>query len=95
MKYIFSDKTGTLTCNNMEFKKLCVNGISYGEKRDLKNSYKQRYNIMDKISNVDFMDQSFFEELIENKNSDIKKALIFCAVCHTIICEKNDKGLYY
>jgi hypothetical protein len=38
------------------------------------------------------MDQSFFVELIENKNTDIKKALIFCAVCHTIICEKNDKG---
>ena len=30
IEYIFSDKTGTLTCNIMEFKKLSINGISYG-----------------------------------------------------------------
>lgn len=28
--YVFSDKTGTLTCNIMEFKKLCVGKYSYG-----------------------------------------------------------------
>ena len=30
VNYIFSDKTGTLTCNIMEFKKVCVDGKSYG-----------------------------------------------------------------
>ena len=30
IEYIFSDKTGTLTCNLMEFKNINVNGISYG-----------------------------------------------------------------
>ncbi len=30
INYIFSDKTGTLTCNIMEFKKLSVMGISFG-----------------------------------------------------------------
>jgi len=30
INYIFSDKTGTLTCNIMEFKKLCVQGKSFG-----------------------------------------------------------------
>ncbi|TMW59040.1 hypothetical protein Poli38472_007185 [Pythium oligandrum] len=30
ISYVFSDKTGTLTCNVMEFRKCSINGISYG-----------------------------------------------------------------
>ena len=30
VQHIFSDKTGTLTCNQMEFKNLSINGFSYG-----------------------------------------------------------------
>jgi phospholipid-transporting ATPase len=28
--FVFSDKTGTLTQNIMEFKKISINGITYG-----------------------------------------------------------------
>ncbi len=30
IEYLFSDKTGTLTCNVMEFKKFTTGGYSYG-----------------------------------------------------------------
>ena len=30
MEYIFSDKTGTLTCNIMDFRKMSINGVGYG-----------------------------------------------------------------
>ncbi|TPX57373.1 hypothetical protein PhCBS80983_g03846 [Powellomyces hirtus] len=30
IEYMFSDKTGTLTCNLMEFRKCTINGVSYG-----------------------------------------------------------------
>jgi len=30
ISHIFSDKTGTLTCNIMDFRKCSVNGVSYG-----------------------------------------------------------------
>jgi phospholipid-transporting ATPase len=30
ISHVFSDKTGTLTCNVMEFRKCSINGVSYG-----------------------------------------------------------------
>lgn len=30
VEYIFSDKTGTLTCNVMEFKKMTCGNLAYG-----------------------------------------------------------------
>lgn len=31
VSHIFSDKTGTLTCNNMNFRKASINGVVYGQ----------------------------------------------------------------
>jgi phospholipid-transporting ATPase len=30
ISYVFTDKTGTLTCNNMDFRKMSVAGVAYG-----------------------------------------------------------------
>ena len=57
VEYIFSDKTGTLTCNEMEFKKISVNGNVYGVNRDL--DIKKFPN----VTNVDFKDKTFNDSL--------------------------------
>jgi len=57
VNYIFSDKTGTLTCNIMEFKKLCILGETYGDDR----SHDVRKQPT--VSNVDFIDAEFFNVL--------------------------------
>jgi len=61
VEYIFSDKTGTLTCNIMEFRKVSINGISFGD------DGSQNMTNFPKVSNVNFSDSLFFAAL-ENKN---------------------------
>lgn len=34
VEYVFSDKTGTLTCNIMQFKKFTAGSVSYGTSTD-------------------------------------------------------------
>jgi len=66
VEYIFSDKTGTLTCNFMEFKKVSISGESYGEDRSLT---QQEFEQKPKVSNVDFKDQVFFNRLKEGNKA--------------------------
>lgn len=79
--YLFSDKTGTLTCNMMEFKKFTINGQSYGT--------DERQTI-GKISNVDFVDPSF-----SGKNPNAFEFLLHLACCHTIISEVKNGEIEY
>ena len=61
IEYIFSDKTGTLTCNIMEYKKLSVNGRSYGEVKKGQSNYIDDISTFSKVTNVDFRDKQFFD----------------------------------
>lgn len=92
VKYIFSDKTGTLTCNIMDFKKCCINGISYGEDYSIS---KDKIMEMPKVTNVDFRDKNFFEHFNENQTDQtkfIEEMLLSIALCHTIIAENKENG---
>ena len=57
--YIFSDKTGTLTQNIMEFKRFSAGEISYGSNDPPKVDYAPG------VTNVNFFDTKF-EEHISN-----------------------------
>lgn len=61
IEYIFSDKTGTLTQNVMEFKKCTINGTSYGL------AYTEAKQGMDKRQGIDIVKES------ERWNEAIKK----------------------
>ncbi|XP_063066420.1 phospholipid-transporting ATPase ID [Engraulis encrasicolus] len=104
IKYIFSDKTGTLTQNIMSFNKCSINGKSFGNVVDHKG---YRLEITEKTPKVDFKwndlaDPKFSfhdHSLVEAVRQGSEEAQAFfrlLALCHTVMPEElSDGGLNY
>lgn len=92
VNYIFSDKTGTLTQNVMDFKKFSAGFYSYG-----KSDPKQIKHAAG-ITNVNFDDDDFWKAW-NDKTSDnhetLETFIVILAVCHTLIVEKKDGVTVY
>ncbi|CCF34796.1 phospholipid-translocating P-type ATPase [Colletotrichum higginsianum] len=88
VEFVFSDKTGTLTCNMMEFKQASIGGIQYAE--DVPEDL--RATIQDGVE-VGIHD---YKRLAENLKSHetapvIDHFLALLATCHTVIPERGEE----
>ncbi|XP_042562980.1 phospholipid-transporting ATPase ID-like [Clupea harengus] len=104
IKYIFSDKTGTLTQNIMTFNKCTINGKSYG---DVMDHTGQTLEITADMDSVDFSfnplaDPKFqfhdhsLVEAVKLENPEVHAFFRLLALCHTVMAEEKKEGdLHY
>jgi phospholipid-transporting ATPase len=88
VQYVFSDKTGTLTCNQMEFKQCSISGIQYAEEVP----EDRRATIQDGIE-VGIHDFNRLRENLKTHESQvaIHHFLALLATCHTVIPERTEE----
>lgn len=85
VEYIFSDKTGTLTCNQMEFKQCSIGGIQYAD------DVPEERRALGEDSEMGIFD---FKQLEKNRRGHqtadhIHHFLTLLSTCHTVIPETN------
>ena len=81
IKYIFSDKTGTLTRNVMEFKKCTIAGVMYA------------ITDPDERGKVDERESALSLNLRDHASKNIvESVMVLMAVCHTVIPETKEDG---
>ncbi|XP_058252931.1 phospholipid-transporting ATPase IA isoform X4 [Hemibagrus wyckioides] len=99
VKYIFSDKTGTLTCNVMQFKKCTIAGVAYGHRSEMEDGSfaEEECHSSHSMEEAGFNDPSLLENLQSNHPTAavIMDFMTMMAICHTAVPERNDDTITY
>ncbi|XP_041653365.1 phospholipid-transporting ATPase IA isoform X1 [Cheilinus undulatus] len=99
VKYIFSDKTGTLTCNVMQFKKCTIAGVAYGHVAEAEEGSfaEDDWHSTQSSEEAGFNDPSLLENLQSNHPtaSVIQEFMTMMAICHTAVPERMDGNITY
>lgn len=97
IQFIFSDKTGTLTQNNMILKKVYVDGLIYGDAGEDDEKAKFTINgdnrIYNKLLNNETVNDLFNPSKLETNK--IEDFFYLLTLCHSVFPEKTDRGIVY
>lgn len=90
---VFSDKTGTLTQNVMEFRKFSAGMNTYGND-EFDNTVAMKSKCEGNlVSNVNFHDENFYKDFVESNpqaHENITRMLINLAINHTVVAEQRE-----
>ncbi|CCM04383.1 uncharacterized protein FIBRA_06558 [Fibroporia radiculosa] len=105
IEFVFSDKTGTLTCNEMEFRFCSIAGVAYADVvdesrrgdedgKDGWNTFAEMKALLGHSENP-FLDSKSEKAETTRDRETVNEFLTLLAVCHTVIPEVRDGKMHY